>query len=214
MQPYIRFLAAVFVGLWALTAAAATAGDAGAGSGEVYRYFQALDTFQAQFTQQVTDGDGVLIQDASGEVWVKRPGRFRWNYLKPYVQQVVANGVELWTYDAELEQATVKPIGDVLSTTPAMLLAGSKQLADLADVEPIGRKSGQRWYRLRPKNPDENLDEVELVFDGEQLLSIRVHDNFNNTTVIEFTDVKRNQPVPDHLFSVDLPAGTDILGGS
>lgn len=202
-----RFLAAVLAAAWTATAAAA-AGN------EVFDYFESLDSFQAHFTQQVTDGNGVLVQDASGDVWVQRPGKFRWNYLRPFVQQVVANGVELWTYDADLEQATVKPIGDVLSTTPAMLLGGSKQLSELADIEPVGRTSGERWYRLRPKNPDENLDQVQVVFEGDQLHSIRVNDNFGNLTVIEFTDVKRNEPVSDHLFTIELPAGTDILGGS
>jgi len=211
VQLHFRFFVVLVFGLWTLAAAGATA-TTDAGNEEVFRYFQSLDSFHAHFSQKVTGGDGTLIQDSVGEVWIRRPGRFRWNYAKPFEQQVVADGVKLWTYDAELQQATVKPISEVLSTTPAMLLAGSRQLADVVDVEAIGRKAGQRWYRLRPKHHDENLDEVQLVFEQDELHSIRVHDNFNNTTVIEFTDVRRNEPVADSLFKIDLPAGTDILG--
>ena len=79
----------------------------------VYRYFSELKSFQAHFSQLVQDGKGETMQQSEGEVWIAKPGRFRWNYKTPFEQQIVATGTELWTYDPDLEQATVKPFNSL-----------------------------------------------------------------------------------------------------
>lgn len=178
----------------------------------VYQYFAALDTFHARFTQSVKDSNGEDIQQSEGEVWIQRPGKFRWNYQTPYKQEVVANGVELWTYDPELEQATVKPIDQVLSVTPAMLLSGARKLNEIATIHAKGIYKGLHWYQVLPLQADDTVDQVQLAFAKNQLASIRVNDSFGNTTTIHFSNQKKNQTIPDRLFSVDLPADTDILG--
>jgi outer membrane lipoprotein carrier protein len=178
----------------------------------VYQYFSTLDSFHANFTQTVKDSDGEDIQQSEGEVWIQRPGKFRWNYLSPYKQEVVANGVELWTYDPELEQATVKPIDQVLSVTPAMLLSGARKLHEIATIHSKGVYQGQNWYQVLPLEIDETVDQVQLAFVDKQLFAIRVNDSFGNTTTIKFSNQKKNKMLPGNLFSIELPAGTDILG--
>lgn len=178
----------------------------------VYQYFTSLKSFQASFTQTVQDLEGEDIQQSEGEVWIQRPGKFRWNYRSPYRQEVVANGVELWTYDPELEQATVKPIDQVLSITPAMLLSGARNLHEIATIHAKGVHNNQHWYQVLPLDTDETVDQVQLAFADKQLVSIRVNDSFGNTTMIHFSQQKKNQALPDQLFSIELPAGTDILG--
>ena len=87
-------------------------------------FFTGLDTLQANFNQQVMDGNNKLLQSSQGHMWIKRPGRFRWDYEAPYRQQLVADGERLWSYDEDLEQVTVQKAADVLTSTPAMLLSG------------------------------------------------------------------------------------------
>ena len=94
-------------------------------------YFAGLDTFQSQFIQTVIDSDGQQVQRSEGTVWIRKPGRFRWDYRTPYRQLIVADGKRLWTYDEDLEQATVKPVDEALSSTPAMLLSGFRPLSDV-----------------------------------------------------------------------------------
>lgn len=178
----------------------------------VYQYFASLKSFQASFTQTVQDSEGEDIQQSEGEVWIQRPGKFRWNYRSPYRQEVVANGVELWTYDPELEQATVKPIDQVLSITPAMLLSGARNLHEIATIHAKGVHNNQDWYQVLPLDTGETVDQVQLAFADKQLASIRVNDSFGNTTMIHFSQQKKNLALPDQLFSIELPAGTDILG--
>jgi outer membrane lipoprotein carrier protein len=62
-------------------------------------YFAGLNSFHSQFIQTVIDSEGQQVQRSEGEVWIQRPGRFRWDYRKPYRQLIVADGKRMWTYD-------------------------------------------------------------------------------------------------------------------
>ena len=180
---------------------------------QVGDYFSNLDSFQANFSQSVIDSSGELIQDATGQVWIKRPGRFRWDYQSPYSQLIVADGKRLWTYDADLEQATVTTIDETLSSTPAMLLSGYRPLSEVMSwVEDPGNDI-YRWYRMTPKQADAAVEQVRIGFDKQgELALIEVHDDFGNHTRIRFSNVKSNGNLDTGLFELEFPAGTDIIG--
>ncbi|MCO6413294.1 MAG: outer membrane lipoprotein chaperone LolA [Thiogranum sp.] len=178
----------------------------------VSEYFSGLDSFQAQFTQVVVDSNGQQLQDSAGEVWMQRPGRFRWDYHTPYRQLIVADGESIWTYDADLEQATVKAVDEALSSTPAMLLSGFRPLSEVMTWQQLDEKNGSTLYRLDPKQADSAVEQVQIAFDGKQLSSIDVRDGFGNQTRIRFSGVKRNQPIDPERFRLKLPPGTDIIG--
>ena len=176
-------------------------------------YFSSLDNFQASFSQSVVDSGGEQIQDSSGEVWIQRPGRFRWSYQKPYSQLIVADGKQLWTYDEDLEQATVKTIDEALSSTPAMLLSGFRPLSEVVSWAEDPGNDVYRWYRLTPKEADAAVEQVRIGFDKQgELALIEVQDDFENHTRISFSNVKRNIKLDAGLFELKLPEGTDIIG--
>lgn len=175
-------------------------------------YFSGLDSFQSSFTQTVTDSNGEQLQDAQGRVWIQRPGRFRWDYQTPYRQLIVADGEHLWTYDADLEQATVEPVDEALSSTPAMLLSGFRPLGEVMRWAETGKRDGKTWYRLDPKQQDTAVEEVHIAFDAGQLAIIEVRDGFGNYTRIGFSDITRNQSIDPDRFRIQLPPGTDIIG--
>jgi outer membrane lipoprotein carrier protein len=175
-------------------------------------YFSGLNTFQSSFTQTVTDSNGERLQDAQGRVWMQRPGRFRWDYETPYRQLIVADGEHLWTYDEDLEQATVEPVDDALSSTPAMLLSGFRPLDEVMRWQETGTRDGRTWYRLDPKQQDTAVEEVQIAFDAGQLAIIEVRDGFGNHTRIGFSDITRNQSIDPDRFRIQLPPGTDIIG--
>jgi len=184
----------------------ATAGD------RLEAYFTGLQTFQADFEQNVVDSNGEQVQHAKGKVWIKKPGRFRWDYRTPYRQLIVADGKRLWTYDEDLEQATVRPVDDALSSTPAMLLSGLRPLAEVMQWKSLQRNDGRRWYSLSPRQSDSSVEQVRLAFVGEELSVIEVNDSFGNQTRIIFSAVQRNRKLDPGLFDLQLPAGTDIIG--
>jgi outer membrane lipoprotein carrier protein len=185
---------------------AARAGD------RVEDYFSGLQTFQAEFSQTVVDASGEQVQNSRGTVWIQRPGRFRWDYRTPYRQLIVADGKQLWTWDEDLEQATVKPVGEALSTTPAMLLSGFRPLSEVMTWREIESQGDYSWFQLDPRQTDAAVQQVEIGFEKDQLTLIEVIDGFGNQTRIRFSDIVRNQPVDADRFRIELPPGTDIIG--
>jgi outer membrane lipoprotein carrier protein len=175
-------------------------------------YFSSLNTFQADFTQTVVDSNGQSLQESQGRVWIQRPGQFRWDYRTPYRQLIVADGERLWTYDEDLEQATVERVDAALSSTPAMLLSGFRPLEEVMRWSRIGERDGLDWYRLDPKQKDAAVEQVQIGFDDGQVAVIDVRDGFGNQTRIRFSDIESNKTLGADRFRVELPPGTDIIG--
>jgi outer membrane lipoprotein carrier protein len=137
-----------------------------------------------------------------------RPGRFRWDYLEPYRQQLVADGERVWSYDEDLEQVTVQPADEVLTATPAMLLSGTRPLDEVFSIEELG---GDR-VRLTPRNEDSNITTLTLAFADGALSRIEAHDTFGNTTTFSFSNVQRNPPIGQDIFRFEPPPGADVVG--
>ena len=175
-------------------------------------FFTDLHTLQADFRQEVTDGNNKLLQSSEGHMWIKRPGRFRWDYEAPYRQQLVADGKHLWSYDEDLEQVTVQKAADVLTSTPAMLLSGEQPLENVFNIEEITALNDEQLVVLVPKSDDSNVNRILLVFSGKVLLRIKADDDFGNTTVFSFTDFDRNPALDDAVFVFTPPAGADVVG--
>ena len=185
---------------------------AGNASDLVSEWFAGLSSIEADFTQTVVDSAGEQVQDSQGRVWIQRPGRFRWDYRTPYHQLIVSDGKQLWTYDEDLEQATVKTLDSALSSTPAMLLSGYRPLSEVMTWEPEGEADGLLWFRLHPREKDASVENVRIGFRDRQLDTIEVVDGFGNHTRIRFADAQRNRKLDAGLFQLQLPPGTDIIG--
>ena len=177
-------------------------------------FFNGLLTMQADFDQQVLDGNRQLLQSSQGHMWIMRPGRFRWDYETPYKQQLVADGERLWSYDEELEQVTVKPASEVLTSTPAMLLSGDQPLELLFNIEESSATAAEQRVTLIPKSDDSNVTRLHVHFSGGLLTHIDAEDSFGNTTQFSFTRLERNPQLDEKLFSFTPPAGADVVGNS
>jgi chaperone LolA len=191
---------------------AGSAGAAESGGEQMDRFFADLKTFSADFTQVVRDADGSVQQTAAGTVVIQRPGRFRWDYATPYVQVILGDGERLWTYDADLEQATVKPLGDVIAGTPAVLLSQKQPPRELFDVSEVGTTEGVAWVELRPHDSDMQFRRIRLALKADMLLAMELVDTFDQVTHISFSQVNRNGPVEETRFQLDLPPGVDLIG--
>src|SRR5687767_7000586 len=108
----------------------ASAADTTAGRQKVEGFLSGLTSLQANFKQTLSDRAGEIVETASGELAIRRPDRFRWDYREPNQQVIVADGSRIWLYDSDLEQVTVRKLDDTLSATPAMLLSGQGNLQD------------------------------------------------------------------------------------
>jgi len=95
-------------------------------------------SLQAEFSQSQVHESGAPGQKTSGLFYLQRPGKFRWDYLKPYRQEIVSNGGKVWFYDVDLEQVTTKKMTEAIGSTPALLLSGEVALDKNFKIEDQG----------------------------------------------------------------------------
>jgi len=172
---------------------------------------QPLQTYVADFEQQILDGSGQRLQQASGRMWLSRPGKFRWEVDAPYSQLVVSAGEEVTLYDPDLEQATVQALDQRVTHTPALLLSGSAdELTGSYDV--TRRQQGtSETFTLVPKDPDTLFEELQMTFRGEALDLLQMTDSTGQRTAIEFDNVRMNEALDDGRFTFEIPEGTDVI---
>lgn len=171
-----------------------------------------VQTMSGRFEQQLVDANDIVIDVSSGTIEIQKPGRFRWTYLEPYEQILVADGLNIWSYDVDLEQVTVKAQAKVLASTPALLLGGSQNVLD--DFEYIGSfvERDIVWVRLRPKTTDNGFTKVELGFKDGKLSRMIFGDNLGQTTLIALFDLSLNESIDAQRFSFTPPDGVDVVG--
>jgi outer membrane lipoprotein carrier protein len=212
MKRYLLRLAlAVGAPLWLAAAAHAAASPGTA----LDKYLDGLTTLRAKFSQRVVDAAGKQLEQGQGSLLVRRPGRFRWEYTPSDagMQLLVADGTNLWFYDHELQQATVKPSAAALTATPVMLLSGSAaDLREAFTVVAAGERGGLDWVQVTPRSAAAEFSSAELGFRGDRLVRLVIHDRLNQTDTLEFTDSVRGARVTESELRFTPPAGVDVIG--
>ena len=186
---------------------------------------QSLEAFMARtqsgradFTQVVTspakEGKAERKKTSSGTFAFQRPGRFKFVYLKPFEQTIVADGKTLWLHDLDLNQVTQRAQAQALGTTPAALLASAPDLKALrADftLESAPAQDGLEWVLATPKAKDGQLQSVRVGFEGDQLAALDILDSFGQRSLIRFTGLQANPALPANAFQFQPPAGADVV---
>lgn len=210
-RPLLNALTTAGLLLAASLPAAAQDSDPGA-LARVQRYLDGVETLRADFSQEIVDREGAIREQAEGILYLQKPGRFRWDYRAPYEQQLVSDGTQVWLYDVELEQVTVREVGESLSTTPAMLLSGRGKVADRFLVAKGLPASGLDWIVLTPKREEADFRVVRLGFRGGELEHLELEDRLGQTARIRFSQIERNPRLAPELFAFEPPAGVDVVG--
>lgn len=187
------------------------AANASSGLDSLHYFFNKINTFEARFGQKVLDESMAEIDDGQGKVWIQRPSLFRWDYVPPDAQEIVGDGENVWIYDIELEQITVRNQSQTLGESPAILLAGTGNLEENYNIEDIGTQGRYDWVNLIPKNEDSGFKAVRIGFEDNHLRLMELRDNLGQTTRIIFVDLKENVPIPPATFHFVAPQGVDII---
>lgn len=184
-------------------------------------YLADLETLRAEFSQVVTDGRGNEVQRATGKFVIQRPGKFRWE-LTPDAgvgapqspQLMIADGKNLWFYDRDLEQVSVKAAATALTATPASLLSGDGKLGEYFTVSADGKRDGFEWVKVVPTRNDADFREAQLAFrnGGAELSRMVLKDKLGQTVRLDFNSSARNVPVAEAEVQFTPPAGTDLIG--
>ncbi|WP_273149790.1 outer membrane lipoprotein chaperone LolA [Methylophaga thiooxydans] len=182
------------------------------GEDKLNQFVQHVETFQAAFEQTVIDPEGQVMEQAQGLFVLSRPGKFRWDYETPYPQKIVADGKNIWFYDVDLEQVTVKSQQEALAETPATLLSGELVPEDKYNINNLPSDDGLLWVELTPKQTESNFQAVTLAFDGDVLQQMIMRDSFDQRTRLTFTQVIENPKFKQDMFKFTPPTGIDVVG--
>jgi len=177
---------------------------------------------QAQFTQVVTSpsrpGQVARAKTSSGSFQFQRPGKFRFDYRKPFVQTLVADGQTLWLHDQDLNQVTARPQSQVLGATPAALLTSASDLQALKkdfQFTPEPDRDGLQWVRATPQAPDGPIRSVMVglraAASGPELTVLDVQDSLGQRSLLTFSAFETNPVLPANAFVFRPPAGADVI---
>ena len=175
-------------------------------------------TLTANFSQVVIDEEGNLDDSASsaGIFLLERPGKFRWQVATPNELLILADGKNLWNYDIELEQATVKPIDKTLTNTPAMLLSGESDVLKAFKIKnsfvTVYGQDTIKWLELVPNDTHDDFSKLNIGFSNNEIRLMELATNIGQVIRIEFDSVRRNEELNKDLFKFTAPDFVDIIG--
>ncbi|WP_417446529.1 outer membrane lipoprotein chaperone LolA [Kangiella sp.] len=173
----------------------------------------AIDSFKADFSQVITDEFGTLIDESSGYFELQRPQLFRWAVSDPFEQEIIADGVNLWQFDIDIEQINVSSLDQSLANSPAALLSQAQlDVASNYEVAAVkGEQEGVMIYHLMPRDPDALYEVLVIEFHGDDLVALQVNDNLGQSTLVDFTNVVMNPEFDENHFEFEIPEGIDVI---
>ena len=173
-------------------------------------FVQTVQSGRSPFTQVVTAPDGVKKKTSSGEFEFQRPNRFRFEYTKPYEQQIVSDGQKVWLFDVDLNQVTVRAFDQVLGSTPAALLAGGNLERDFT-LQADADAGGLQWVQAQPKAKEGQIRQLRVGFRGKDLAAIELLDALGQRSRLDFGRFEPNVTLAPTRFKFTAPAGVDVL---
>ena len=181
----------------------------------VQRYYESAKDLRAKFQQQ-TESASRAPSKASGEVWLKKPGKMRWDYAHPEKRIIVSDGATLWFYDPEDEQAYKQDLkGNALPAQVSFLLGEGKLDkefdATITKLDGIG--ADELALKMVPKVGTTAYRYLVFVVDGKsgQVKQTVIYGQDGSTNRLSFVEVQQNKGIDDGKFKFAPPSGTHII---
>ncbi len=184
---------------------------AATGPERLENYLKGLRSLTSDFRQVTLSSDGGRVVESKGTLYLRRPGKFRWEYESPVKQIIVADGKRVWLHDLELDQVSHQSQRKALGGTPAQLLATAGPVDRHFEVTPWDAGDKRTWVELRPKAKDTQVVRIRIGFIGRRLDTLLMEDSFGQLTRFIFTRTKRNPRLDKDLFRFDTSKVADFL---
>jgi len=171
-------------------------------------------TARGEFSQRLVKNEGGnarVSSQSTGTFEFARPGKFIWIYKKPYEQQLQADGEKLYIYDKDLNQVTVRKLGNALGSSPAAILFGSNDLEQNFTLKEAGERDGIEWLQATPKAKDTTFDQIGIGLRGGVPVAMELRDSFGQVSLLSFTKFEKNPALPDSQFRFVPPKGADVF---
>lgn len=171
-----------------------------------------MDNLSADFKQTLRDEDKNIVQQSFGTLALQRPGKFAWIYTVPFEQRIIADGSELWIYDVELDQVTVKPMDAALSSAPIMILMKRTDIGDQFTINEVGQRKFLYWIELVPRAKDLEYTRIYIGLEDGQVRAMELQDQFGQSTQIVFENLRVGVVHNPATFKFVPPEGVDVYG--
>ena len=186
------------------------------GISDLNAFVNNVSTMSSEFSQVVLDKKGLKLQDVEGVMLFKRPNKFRWDYLKPYQNQIISDGDRLFMYDQDLRQVSINPIAKVAGSTPLLIIAGKNiekyfTLRNIEDQVANEMNQNIKWVEAVPIEEGAGFSKVILGLTENKLSVMKIVDAFEHSTTISFKNAKYNVTLVDNDFLFKLPTGVDVV---
>lgn len=186
---------------------------------DLEKFLSTVKSGRAVFTQSVmaparAGESAPRAKVSSGQFAFLRPDRFRFDYLKPFEQAIVADGQTVWLHDVDLNQVTARTQAQAMGSTPAALIASASSVAGLSgafEVKAEPDSDGLSWARATPRQHDGQLRQVRVGFDQGQLAVLEMEDSFGQRSTVRFQRFQPNVALTSDAFKFTPPAGADVL---
>ena len=169
---------------------------------------------RGEFTQRLVksiEGTPRVSNASTGTFAFARPGKFIWTYQKPYEQVLQADGEKLYIYDKDLNQVTVKRLGDALGSSPAAVLFGSNDLEKSFMLKDVGEKDGLEWLEATPKTKDTTFEKISIGLKDGLPQAMELRDSFGQVSLLSFRKFEKNPAMPADQFRFVVPKGADVM---
>ena len=209
-NPRIAIFATVMVGcaLFLATQSHAAALD------QFKSFVSSTQSARGEFTQQlvkIESGATKVSNKSTGTFVFARPGKFIWTYQKPYEQLLQADGDKLYIYDKDLNQVTIKKLGDALGSSPAAILFGNNDLEKNFTLKEAGTKNGLEWLEATPKTKDTTFEHIGIGLRNGVPEAMELRDSFGQISLLSFTKFEKNPAMPAGQFKFVVPKGADVF---
>jgi len=178
---------------------------------QLQQFLKETQTLSAQFKQVTLNENAQPVQTSYGDFYLSRPDQFRWNYQQPFAQEIVSDGHQIWFYDPDLEQVTIKKMAQSLGATPALLLSSKIKLEQDFILQQQGSDGELQWVKLIPKQENSHYHYILIGLSKQGIEGMELSDHFGQLTRIYFSHIKKNQPLNQQLFQFKVPDGVDIF---
>ncbi|MEP2652593.1 MAG: outer membrane lipoprotein chaperone LolA [Paraglaciecola sp.] len=165
-----------------------------------------LRTYEANFTQTVTDSEGTVLQLAQGKIAMSQPNKLYWELLEPNESVLLADGDTLWTIDSFMEQVVAYEQNSAIENNPLILLTDphSQKWQDYN----VAVAAGQ--FIIEPISDNGSIEVLRLFFEGDELLGLETRDTQQQTSRLAFSDISQNGDILQSIFSFSMPIGYEL----
>ena len=222
-----RFLTAAILTIASILFSATSFAQSESGAEQLRQFVRNSKTAEGDFVQQQLrtpkanepqDKGLKVVRQTQGHFVFQRPGKFIWDTQKPFEQKLIADGKQLILWDKDLNQATFRPAGQALASTPAAILFGETSLDQHFDLIDGEDRLGMKWVSLVPKKDPNAKSKSDLPYTKISIgmanglpKALELIDGMGSVVLVTLDKIQLNVNLPANRFTFSPPAGAEVL---